>query len=52
MAILPDGTYELQTYVRELAGDVMTLRFVRIAPGRPDLVVVGRLTRRPAKEGG
>src|SRR5215831_841293 len=25
MAILPDGTYELQTYVRELAGDVMTL---------------------------
>ena len=52
MAILPDGTYELQTYVRELAGDVMTLRFVRMAPGRPDLVVVGRLTRRPAKEGG
>ena len=51
MAILPDGTYELQTYVRELAGDVMTLRFVRIAPGRPDFVVVGRLTRRP-KEGG
>jgi hypothetical protein len=52
MAILPDGTYELQTYIRELTGDVMTLRFVRIAPGRPDLVVVGRLTRRSAKEGG
>jgi len=52
IAILPDGTYELQTYVRELAGDVMTLRFVRIAPGRSDLVVVGRLTRQPAKEGG
>jgi len=52
MAILPDGTYELQTYIRELTGDVMTLRFVRMAPGRPDLVVVGRLTRRPAKEGG
>ena len=52
LAILPDGTYELQTYVRELTGDVMTLRFVRIAPVRPDLVVVGRLTRRPAKEGG
>ena len=52
MAILPDGTYELQTYIRELTGDVMTLRFVRIAPGRPELVVVGRLTRRSAKEGG
>ena len=52
VAILPDGTYELQTYVRELAGDVMTLRLVRTAPGRSDLVVVGRLTRRPAKEGG
>jgi hypothetical protein len=52
MAIHADGTYELQTYVRELTGDVMTLRFVRIAPGRLDLVVVGRLTRRPAKEGG
>src|SRR5262249_11849054 len=52
MAILPDGTYELQTYVRQLAGAVMTLRFVRMAQGRPDLVVVGRLTRRPAQEGG
>src|SRR5215469_6247200 len=51
MAILPDGTYELQTYIRELTGDVMMLRFVRIAPGWPDLVVVGRLTRRSAKEG-
>src|SRR5262249_4294500 len=52
MTIEPDGSYELQTYVRTLVGDAMALRFTRMAPGKPDLVVVGRLTRRPAKEGG
>ncbi len=46
MTILADGNYELQTYVRTLSGDAMALRYTRIAPGKPDLVVVGRLTRR------
>ena len=46
MTILADGNYELQTYVRTMNGDAMALRYTRIAPGKPDLVVVGRLTRR------
>jgi hypothetical protein len=46
MTIRADGNYELQTYVRALTGDAMALRFTRIAPGQPDLVVVGQLTRR------
>jgi hypothetical protein len=47
LSILTDGNYELQTYERSLSGNVMTLRFSRIFPGRPQLVVSGRLTRQP-----
>ena len=46
LTIAADGSWELQTYVRALAGDTMTLRFTRIAPGKADLVVVGELTRK------
>ena len=46
MTIGADGDWELQTYVRALTGDRMTLRFTRTRPGSPDLVVVGELTRR------
>jgi hypothetical protein len=45
--ILTDGNYELQTYERSLSGNVMTLHFSRIFPGRPELVVSGQLTRQP-----
>jgi hypothetical protein len=45
--ILADGNYELQTYQRSLSGDVMTLHFSRVFPGRPELVVSGRLIRQP-----
>ena len=45
MTIGADGDWELQTYVRTLTGDRMTLRFTRTRPGSPDLVVVGELTR-------
>jgi hypothetical protein len=47
LSILAEGNYELQTYERSLAGNVMTLRFSRVFPGRPELVVSGRLTRQP-----
>jgi len=47
LSILTDGNYELQTYERSLSGNVMTLRFSRVFPGRPELVVSGRLTRQP-----
>jgi hypothetical protein len=47
LSIVADGNYELQTYERSLSGNVMTLRFSRIFPGRPELVVSGRLTRQP-----
>jgi hypothetical protein len=45
--ILADGNYELQTYERSLAGNVMKLHFFRVFPGRPELVVSGQLTRQP-----
>jgi hypothetical protein len=45
--ILTDGNYELQTYERTLSGNVMKLRFFRVFPGRPELVVSGQLTRQP-----
>jgi hypothetical protein len=45
LAIDAAGGWEMQTYERTLEGDVMTLRFTRLAPGRPELVVTGRLTR-------
>jgi hypothetical protein len=45
--ILTDGNYELQTYERSLSGNVMKLRFFRVFPGRPELVVSGQLTRQP-----
>ncbi|MFO1061974.1 MAG: hypothetical protein U1E53_34005 [Dongiaceae bacterium] len=47
LAIDPAGGWELQTYERTLEGDAMALRFSRLAPGRPELVVTGRLTRQP-----
>jgi hypothetical protein len=47
LSILADGNYELQTYERSLSGDVMTLHFSRVFPGRPELVVSGRLIRQP-----
>lgn len=47
LAIDKAGDWELQTYERTLEGDVMSLRFSRLAPGRPELVVTGRLTRQP-----
>jgi hypothetical protein len=45
LAIDAAGGWEMQTYERTLAGDVMMLRFTRLAPGHPELVVTGRLTR-------
>jgi len=45
LSILADGNYELQTYQRSVSGDVMTLHFSRVFPGRPELVVSGRLLR-------
>jgi hypothetical protein len=45
LAIDAAGGWEMQTYERTLEGDVMTLRFTGLAPGRPELVVTGRLTR-------
>jgi hypothetical protein len=45
--ILTDGNYELQTYERSLSGNVMKLHFFRVFPGRPELVVSGRLVRQP-----
>ena len=47
LSILADGNYELQTYERSLSGNTMTLHFFRVLPGRPELVVSGRLTRQP-----
>ncbi|MFO1061197.1 MAG: hypothetical protein U1E53_30050 [Dongiaceae bacterium] len=47
LAIDAAGGWELQTYERTLEGDAMALRFSRLAPGRPELVVTGRLTRQP-----
>lgn len=47
LSILSDGNYELQTYERSLSGNMMTLHFSRIFPGRPELVVSGRLQRQP-----
>ena len=47
LSILTDGNYELQTYERSLSGNTMTLHFFRVFPGRPELVVSGRLTRQP-----
>jgi hypothetical protein len=47
LSILADGNYELQTYERSLSGNTMTLHFSRVFPGRPELVVSGRLTRQP-----
>ena len=47
LSILSDGNYELQTYERSLSGNVMTLHFFRVFPGRPELVVAGRLQRQP-----
>lgn len=47
LSILTDGNYELQTYERSLSGNTMTLHFSRVFPGRPELVVSGRLTRQP-----
>ena len=47
LAIDPAGGWELQTYERTVDGDTMALRFSRLAPGRPELVVTGRLTRQP-----
>jgi hypothetical protein len=45
LSILADGNYELQTYERSLSGNTMTLHFSRVFPGRPELVVSGRLQR-------
>jgi hypothetical protein len=45
LSVYDDGNYELQTYSRSLSGDVMTLHFTRDAPGYPEFVVTGRLTR-------
>ena len=47
LSILYDGNYELQTYERSLSGNTMTLHFSRLLPGRPELVVSGRLQRQP-----
>jgi hypothetical protein len=47
LSILADGNYELQTYERSLSGNTMTLHFSRVFPGRPELVVSGKLTRQP-----
>ena len=47
LSVLADGNYELQTYERSLSGNVMTLHFFRVFPGRPELVVSGRLRRQP-----
>ena len=47
LSILPDGNFELQIYERTLAGEAMTLHFSRLSPGRPELVISGRLTRQP-----
>jgi hypothetical protein len=47
LSILADGNYELQTYERSLSGNTMTLHFSRVFPGRPELVVSGRLQRQP-----
>jgi hypothetical protein len=47
LSILSDGNFELQTYRRSLSGNTMTLHFSRVFPGRPELVVSGRLTRQP-----
>lgn len=47
LSVLADGNYELQTYKRSLSGNTMTLHFSRVFPGRPELVVSGRLTRQP-----
>jgi hypothetical protein len=47
LSILSDGNYELQTYERSLSGNTMTLHFFRVFPGRPELVVSGRLQRQP-----
>lgn len=45
LSILGDGNYELQTYERSVSGNTMTLHFSRVFPGRPELVVSGKLTR-------
>jgi hypothetical protein len=45
LSVYDDGNYELQTYSRTLSGNVMTLHFTRVAPGYPEFVVTGRLTR-------
>jgi hypothetical protein len=45
LSVYENGNYELQTYSRTLSGDVMTLHFTRDAPGYPEFVVTGRLTR-------
>lgn len=45
MSVSSDGSYELQTYERTLTGRSMKLRFSRLAPGKPTLVVTGQLTR-------
>lgn len=47
LSVLADGNYELQTYERTLSGNTMTLHFSRVFPGRPELVVSGKLTRQP-----
>jgi hypothetical protein len=47
LSVLADGNYELQTYKRSLSGNTMTLHFSRVFPGRPELVISGRLTRQP-----
>jgi hypothetical protein len=45
LSVYGDGNYELQTYSRTLSDNVMTLHFTRDAPGYPEFVVTGRLTR-------
>ena len=47
LSIQTDGNYELQTYERSLSGNTMTLHFSRLLPGRPELIVSGRLQRQP-----
>lgn len=47
LSILADGNYELQTYERALSGKTMILHFSRVFPGKPELVISGRLMRQP-----
>jgi hypothetical protein len=52
--VLEDGTYELQTYDRDLTEDGMTIRFERILDGKVVKRITGRTARarlEPAAEG-